>query len=643
VSILGADKLNVTLVQQGVWDQPKESMPLAAGYLKAVVLDDSNLRERYTVEIVNFQGGVSNMEMVRRLLVDSDKVPDIIAFSVLGWNFHKFGAVSAAFKAMNPNGLVVFGGNHVSGQALRTFGLYPTVDVVINGEGEATFREMLCVLSEDWCLDALGIVRGLSFRGAGGALHTTADRDRIEVLDYIPSPILSGALALTDEAGVFKYDVALMETNRGCPYRCAFCYWGGAVGQKVRAFSLERLRAELNVLGRHHVHTVVLCDANFGMLPADEAFVDAFLEVREQYGYPRALETSWAKNKSAIFHRIVAKLRHAGVQSSFTLALQTLHDPALDLMGRRNMKINAWRSLVDELSALGLECYAELLWGAPGESREAFLEGYDDLARKVNRIAVYPMLLLPNTAYHEHRDQHGIVAVRGDDDDFEYVIQHDVMPARVNEEMRSFLFWARILAENGVLRHFWREVNAVPSVRQSSVLQSFDSFVCTNTSRLAGELRDLRESYSFKTLEVGKALEVLWSRPDAPGFLQAWVAEMVLPEVPEPTQELVAGALRLDILTRPMTRTRISAEGAVETIEIEGEAHWLLPDQDLPARDLPASWLAMNSQIVSGRVRSDGHVRVDIVFLAGADDVVGTTNHEVVAHYMGRARRIQFV
>ena len=99
-------------------------------------------------------------------------------------------------------------------------------------------------------------------------------RERVNDLNVIASPFLSAAIELTDGQGRFRYDVALMETNRGCPYKCSFCYWGGAVGQRVRAFARERLRAELEIFARHKVHTVVLCDANFGMLRGDADFVD---------------------------------------------------------------------------------------------------------------------------------------------------------------------------------------------------------------------------------------------------------------------------------------------------------------------------------------------------------------------------------
>ena len=118
-----------------------------------------------------------------------------------------------------------------------------------------------------------------------------------------------------------------METNRGCPYKCAFCYWGGAVGQRVRAFSRERLRAELEVFAKHKVHTIVACDANFGMLPSDVEFVEDVIDIREQYGFPARDRDVLGQEQVQGVLRDRARMKQAGMRSSFTLALQTLDVP----------------------------------------------------------------------------------------------------------------------------------------------------------------------------------------------------------------------------------------------------------------------------------------------------------------------------
>lgn len=214
------------------------------------------------------------------------------------WNYQTFGILADTYKQINPNGIVIFGGTHVANQASRVMSMFPEVDIIVNGEGEKIFRDIFSNYLDGRSKHHRNHINGISYIDENGQVITTEERARIDDLDLAPSPILTGAVDLTDDDGKFLYDVALMETNRGCPYRYSFCYWGGAVGQRVRAFSRNRLRVELATLAQLKVETIALCDTNFGLLPIDEEFVDDLIELREKYGYPYTLESSWTKNKS---------------------------------------------------------------------------------------------------------------------------------------------------------------------------------------------------------------------------------------------------------------------------------------------------------------------------------------------------------
>ncbi|MFI6317050.1 KedN5 family methylcobalamin-dependent radical SAM C-methyltransferase [Nonomuraea sp. NPDC050556] len=558
--------LTIGLVQQGAWDMPLESMPLAAGYLKAVLDSDPVTAGAVNVKIHNFRGGVALTAIARELF--REEIPDVLGFSVLGWNYRNFGCVAETFKQLNPRGIVIFGGNHVANQAARVFREMPQVDVVVNGEGETTLPGLVRYLLENpGDLDPAH-VPGVSYRREPGDVHTTQDAARIENLDLVPSPFLTGAIPMNWPNGRFRYDVALMETNRGCPYKCSFCYWGGAVGQRVRAFSRERLVEELDFFGFHEVPTVVLCDANFGLLESDEEFVEDLIKTRERHGYPRALETSWAKNKSARFHRIVTELRQHGFKSSFTLALQTLSDEALTDMHRRNMKVNQWETLADWLAGEGLDCYAELIWGAPGETPQSFFEGYDRLAEKVSRIAVYPLLLLPNTSYSESRELHGFVTLRGEHDDFEYVLANRSAPLNEHVMMQRFMLWARVLGENQFLRHVWRPAAALTGQTQSGLITSlmhwFEASHAPEVREFCAAIPVIAESPP-----VVRALRSLYSSRGLEREVEAWWRGEVVPRFPE--------------------RWRPFAE------ELYTYEHWTRPVYDDPNAGPPPGWHAESS------------------------------------------------
>jgi hypothetical protein len=378
-----------------------------------------------------------------------------------------------------------------------------------------------------------------------------------------------------------------METNRGCPYRCAFCYWGGAVGQKVRAFSLDRLRAELEVFAYYKVHTVVLCDANIGLLRQDLEFVEEVIRTRDKYGYPKSVEGSWAKNKSAVFYEIVRRMKEAGMRSSFTLALQTLNDPALDLMHRRNMKLNEWEDLIAWLRAEGLDCYAELIWGSPGETVDSFFEGYDRLAKYMTRIAVYPLLLLPNTEYSESKDRFGFRTVRGENDDFEYVLAHQTMTITENLEMKRFILWARAIAEHLVLRHIWAPLRELANLSQSTVIRSVIKWFEASTQPAAVRLATLASRLERQPGAVPTFLRELYGERELDALLVGWWTESVLPQLPPEYEDLLTEVFRYDRMTRPIFDPPTGPPVGLPVVELGGESYYCQVDEPF-AYDIPA-------------------------------------------------------
>jgi radical SAM superfamily enzyme YgiQ (UPF0313 family) len=623
--------LRVKIVQQAVWHMSKESMPLAAGYLAAVIAADPALSRECDVAIENFAGDVTSVEMAVRLLIDGP--PDVVGFSVLGWNVRQFGAVAEAVKLANPRAVVVFGGNHVANQADRVLRQYPAVDVVVNGEGEFTFRDILYAV-----LDQRGFaeVAGISVCAEDGRVLTTPARPRITDLDEIPSPILTGVVPLTDASGEFRYDVALLETNRGCPYHCAFCYWGGAVGQKVRAFSPERLREELSLLAEAKAETVVLCDANFGMLPSDLQFVQDLIKIKENTGYPKALETSWAKNKNAVFYDIVRRIRDAGLQSSFTLALQTLDDATLTAMNRRNMKINQWQELAEWLTAEGMDTYAELIWGAPGETPESFLHGYDELARYVSRIAAYPLLLLPNTDYADRRELYGFVTVRGERDDFEYVLATKDVSVRDNLRMQRFLFWARMLAENLVLRATWPLLRAIGSLSQSAAILSLADHIEAQSTPGARLLTRLVDASTADPDSLAPALEFCFTESEFDDLVSGWVRDRLLPTLEPQWREMVGAVVRFDLDVRPLPVPEKRGFHDAELVVVDGMRYW----QVERAYTYDVVELVRQAR-TTGEVKAVAPPGRPVVtrlrFRDGFAALARSTNHEETSHYVGQS------
>lgn len=605
-------------------------MPLAAGYLKAAALQLDAIRDEMDIRIFNFGGGDSVSVMAEHLFAEPP--PDVLAFSVFGWSYHPFGAIAEAYKQVRPDGWVVFGGTHVANQAQRVFCQYPDVDVVVNTEGEFVFRELLLGHLAGLRTDDLHGIGGISFR-AEGEVVTTSAPERIQDLDSIPSPFLTGAIPLTDANGEFRYDVALMETNRGCPYHCAFCFWGGAVGQKVRTFSRDRLRAELELFAYHKVHTIVLCDANIGLLKQDLDFVEDAILTRDRYGYPRSVEGSWAKNKSKVFYDIVRLMKEAGMRSSFTLALQSLEDPALELMQRRNMKVNEWEDLVHWLRDEGLDCYAELIWGAPGETVESFFAGYDRLAKYMTRIAVYPLLLLPNTEYVDNRSRYGFHTIRSENDDFEYVLAHSTMSIQENLDMKRFILWARTLAEHLFFRHVWAPLRELAGLTQSAVIRSAIDWFESSDHPVAQHITQVANSVSRQPSAIPVFLGEMYAEPAIDEVLGMWWKEAIRPLLPVAAADFLDEVFSYDRLTRPIydAPTGTHPSGAtLPVVIVDGERYYLRSRVRL-RYNVPAALERISREETT--IPSPAQVELSIYYKVGFHQYYG--NHEEGIYFVG--------
>ena len=147
---------------------------------------------------------------------------DIVAISVSSWNFKVSMEIARRHKERHPQALILLGGPHIPGNAEPLLRTYPWVDLVCHGEGEIPFLKIL----EAWPERQWDDIPSVSYFEEDQCV-TRPDESRITDLDTVPSPYLAGTFEplLREDRG-HKW-LALWETNRGCPFSCSYCDWGG--------------------------------------------------------------------------------------------------------------------------------------------------------------------------------------------------------------------------------------------------------------------------------------------------------------------------------------------------------------------------------------------------------------------------------
>ena len=100
-------------------------------------------------------------------------------------------------------------------------------------------------------------------------------------LDDIPSPYLGGFLDKFLDRGL----VPILQTNRGCPFSCAYCCSAVAYYNKVAFFSVNRVREEIEYIAeRVKSPSMQIHDSNFGMFEQDYEICKKIVAVRKKYG-----------------------------------------------------------------------------------------------------------------------------------------------------------------------------------------------------------------------------------------------------------------------------------------------------------------------------------------------------------------------
>ncbi len=156
--------------------------------------------------------------------------------------------VSRAAKARCPDLPVVWGGWHASLFPLETLS-EPSVDITVQGQGEATFAELVERLAGG---EELGGLEGVAFRREGQTVLNPA-RPIVSMNDLAAADY---ELISTDRYFSLKAQRQIdYISSVGCYFRCAFCADPFVYGRRWTAISPSRVGREVETLWRRHRFT----------------------------------------------------------------------------------------------------------------------------------------------------------------------------------------------------------------------------------------------------------------------------------------------------------------------------------------------------------------------------------------------------
>jgi radical SAM superfamily enzyme YgiQ (UPF0313 family) len=408
-------KLSVLLMQLPVPNNPSTNVPLAAGYLKAYA-HAQGLLDRVTIDILPRALADSAGDALLVEIIAAHR-PDVLGISLYTWNSERSLDIARRVKARLPDLLVIVGGPEAQRDndwILR----HPAVDVVVIGEGEQTFAELLSLSAKKQeprdkrqeitrgnslsdlrsLVSGLAHVPGLAFRDEFGNLILTPERAPLGDLSALPSPYLLGYLEPTE--------LLMVEISRWCPYACSFCLYGRNMGPKLgnRYFPLERVLAEIGWGRERGARSVHFVEANLNLVPIFWPLM-------------RALADSNADSRLALYAELrgehlteeaVAALHAAGLCVA-EVGLQTANPAALRA-ARRKTDLGKWAAGTRRLLRHGVETYLDVILGLPADDSDGVAATLDFIEREsLGAYDVFTLQVLPGTGARAEAQAYSLV------------------------------------------------------------------------------------------------------------------------------------------------------------------------------------------------------------------------------------------
>lgn len=391
-------------------------IPYATGCLISYCLKDEFFKQNFNFIKPEYRPDPLQFENFHERL----KKSDIIGLTCFVWNQSVNDRIAKTYKSYRPDGIVLYGGPNVPGQeedAKEYANNRPYVDLFFYGPGERNFKNFL----KDYYFTK-------NLENHEGSYTANNFNITISKEDYVvtetPDPYSDG---IFDEILKEEQELAVViETNRGCPYRCTFCDWGSLTASKVYKFNMDIIKSNIDyVMKFDSVKHINITDANFGMFARDVEIIDYLYEskIRHNKEVLELLFGGMAKNGSTYVKEIYKKIEkftvdvHSDSQKHNTknmrVSFQTLSKEALEVVNRKNIKTE---KLLDSLaSTTNKTLSSELIIGLPGETPESWLSTLEqNINLNLEFIAVYHLVVLPNTPMYdkEYRKKYNIKFTR---------------------------------------------------------------------------------------------------------------------------------------------------------------------------------------------------------------------------------------
>lgn len=391
---------------------------------------------------------------------------DVVIFSCYIWNISFVRELAAELKKVSPDVKIWAGGPEVSYAANKFLMENPAFDLIMQGEGEEVFSELIRLTVEEKCRikdvykqsESKKVLSGIvekrysierkqavkeekdiedkHFAGEDNVYPTNyIDMSKLQKLQGIAVRDFSGKAALGnaesnienktkiintgfatlmdmdtipfvyEDFHLFEHKILYYETSRGCPFCCSYCL--SSVDKTVRFRSLPIVKKELDAFLEAKVPQVKFVDRTFNCNRQRAIDIWSYLVEHDNGITNFHFEISsdlLGEEELELF----AKMRTGLIQ--LEIGVQSTNGETVDAI-HRHMDLDKLFHYVDRVHELGnIHQHLDLIAGLPYENYERFGCSFDDLyAHEPDQLQLGFLKVLKGTMMEEEVKKYSIL------------------------------------------------------------------------------------------------------------------------------------------------------------------------------------------------------------------------------------------
>ncbi|HAX62203.1 MAG TPA: B12-binding domain-containing radical SAM protein, partial [Elusimicrobia bacterium] len=359
------------ITKGGIWQNVASCMPPFGLAAIAAYLEKSDVN----VEVVDADALKLSYREISELLRQK-RSPEYVGITSSTSTISSALIVSKTAKDIFPNAKIVLGGVHPSVMTEDVL-KEESVDFIVRGEGEVTFRELIAGVNKR-------NIAGLSYKENKIIFHNPS-RAVISDINTLPFPAyhLLPMEKYFPARGSYKKLPALgMMTTRGCPGRCTFCL-GSYLGQQVRNRSAEKIFEEMFLLqDKYGIKEISFYDDVFTTKKENvRNLCKKILNEKTNISWSCFARVDFVDEellramKDAGCHQIMY-----GIESGDEQILKNIH---------KKISLEKVKEIVHITKKIGIDVRAAFMLGNPGETKETMQKTIDYAIKLSPDVAIF--------------------------------------------------------------------------------------------------------------------------------------------------------------------------------------------------------------------------------------------------------------